>query len=557
MRKKRILFCSEFSVLNTGFSKMGRETIARIARTGNYEIAELANFGHPADPKGKSLPWKYYGVMPDNENDPAYACKSTNAFGEWRYEDTLLDFKPDVVISWLDIWMTAHQATSPLRPYYNLVWTTTCDGEPQDEEWIDLLTKCDGVFTYTDWAGEVLRKQGGNKIKLLGRNSPGVDHNIFHPVANKQAYKNPTLSNDEMLIVGTVMRNQKRKLYPDLILAFKKFLEYASERDRALANRTYLYLHTGYPDVGWDIPRLIKESGIGHKILITYICRECKTCFPSLFKDARTQCPSCGKYSAGLTNVGHGVSEEALAQIYNIFDVYVQYSLSEGLGIPLTEAASCGTPVFYTDCTGMRDFTKTLCGFPIKVQRFFREAETHRFFGLPDEDDFAAKLFNFLCKPVDMRKKRGFDTRLACEKNYSWDKSAEKYMKYVDNIPYASWDQLTKLHKPKEIANNPEDNEKFVEDAIINILGDEKYLSSYMCAKMINDLNYSARMERQGGFQVTDLSFLGMRPQYKPYNRQDVVNELLEMANNKNYWEQVRMGHIQRPTPEFIKIANS
>ena len=54
--------------------------------------------------------------------------------------------------------------------------------------------------------------------------------------------------NPEWKVIGTVMRNQRRKLFPELFEAFGKYLKKTQDKN------TYLYCHTSYPDNGWDLP---------------------------------------------------------------------------------------------------------------------------------------------------------------------------------------------------------------------------------------------------------------------------------------------------------------
>src|SRR5690606_11958664 len=100
----------------------------------------------------------------------------------------------------------------------------------------------------------------------------------------------------------------------------------------------YLYCHTSYPDLGWDIPALLKEFGLSSRVLFTYVCKNCGNAFPTFFQDAVAPCTRCGKPSAGLSNVQTSVNSETLATSYNLFDVYVQYANSGGFGVPQVEA---------------------------------------------------------------------------------------------------------------------------------------------------------------------------------------------------------------------------
>jgi glycosyltransferase involved in cell wall biosynthesis len=48
--------------------------------------------------------------------------------------------------------------------------------------------------------------------------------------------------------------------------------------------------------------------------------------------------------------------------IYNLFDLYIQYHNSEGFGIPVIEAAACGTPVIATDFSAVCDVVRKVDG---------------------------------------------------------------------------------------------------------------------------------------------------------------------------------------------------
>ena len=75
MRKKRILFCSEATFLNTGYATYTREILNYLYSTGKYEIAEMAAYGEKNDPRAANIPWKYYGVMPNQNSEPKKLSK--------------------------------------------------------------------------------------------------------------------------------------------------------------------------------------------------------------------------------------------------------------------------------------------------------------------------------------------------------------------------------------------------------------------------------------------------------------------------------------------------
>jgi hypothetical protein len=69
----------------------------------------------------------------------------------------------------------------------------------------------------------------------------------------------------------TVMRNQPRKLFPNIMSAFANALDNLYKLGLGdIADKTYLYLHTGNPDCGFDIPKEIIRYGVGNRVIVTY-----------------------------------------------------------------------------------------------------------------------------------------------------------------------------------------------------------------------------------------------------------------------------------------------
>jgi glycosyltransferase involved in cell wall biosynthesis len=54
----------------------------------------------------------------------------------------------------------------------------------------------------------------------------------------------------------------------------------------------------------------------------------------------------------------HGMSEQALARVYNIFDVLATTTMGEGFGLPMFEAMACGVPVEAPDWSALGELLK-------------------------------------------------------------------------------------------------------------------------------------------------------------------------------------------------------
>ena len=120
---------------------------------------------------------------------------------------------------------------------------------------------------------------------------------------------------------------------PNLLEGFKLF----KEKNRGV--KTKLLLHTHYGE-GWDIPKLAREYNISdEEILTTYICKVCNKYTVQSYRGQDIQCNYCkAEKSCTTTNVGHGVTEEQLNEIYNLMDVYCHPFTSGGQEIPVQEA---------------------------------------------------------------------------------------------------------------------------------------------------------------------------------------------------------------------------
>jgi glycosyltransferase involved in cell wall biosynthesis len=541
-RKKRILYVGEHSNLHTGYSVYSKAVLSRLYKTGKYDIAELACYYDHQNP-GEPLPWKIYPNTPTDEaGKQVYNSSILNEFGAWKFEETCLDFKPDIVFAIRDFWADQYMGHSPFRPFYKWVLMGTGDSDPQNEQWIATYIDTDAMFGYCDWGADLFRKSGGGLINVKGAAPAGADPDIFKPVPNQLAHKKKFGLPEDMLIVGTVMRNQQRKLYPNLIRAFAKFLTEVPEN---LARKTYLYLHTSFPDYhGWDLPFLIKEHGVGYKTLFSYICLRCGAAFPSFFQDSRTTCRRCGSMSAMMPSTHHALSRESLCEIMNLFDVYVQYATNEGLGFPMIEAASCGIPVFATDYSAMSDVVRKVKGFPIKVKDLVFKSETNCYWATPDDDDFIAKLANYLKSTEPMRNRKRYETRNAALKHYNWDETSKKWEDVFDEMQIKdrseTWESPPRYITPPSQVPANLTNEEFVRWSIQYVLGMPHLCDSYMATRLLRDLNWGVRSESLGPY-FNDASTAIEKMKFRSgFNRQEVLNELSSMRERHNFWERVR-----------------
>lgn len=534
-RRKRILLLSEASYLSTGYATYSRELLKRLHNSGKYDVAELSVYGSVDDPKRSTIPWKNYPNLPCNDEDKkVYHANPIHQFGSWRFERACLDFKPDVVFGIKDYWMDVFVKNSPFRRIFKFCWMPTVDAAPQNEEWVSAFAESDGVLTYSKFAFKQLQKQAGNSINLLGVSSPSASEE-FAP-GNKEQAKTSLGINPEHRIIGTVMRNQRRKLYPALFSAFRKYL------DRTGDTNTYLYCHTGYPDNGWDFPKLLIEYGLTSKVYFTYKCK-CGFFGAFKFSDIVQQCPKCKNFQLATTNVNEGLSTRDLARVYQSFDLYCQAANSEGFGIPAVEAAACGVPVCCTDYSAMEDFPETLGAIPIKPKAFYNELETGCLRAVIDEDHLATVFEEFFFLPEELRNIKGRQTRLKFEENYSWDRTTKLWADFVDSVDYADW-----TIPPFIVPNFPElpkfTNNKELVDWVFGVASIEgRLLNSYEHLGLLRDLNFNISKRGTCGYIFSE-STLFDQENYHPVNNEILLNILNSKINMNNFWERARAGMI-------------
>ena len=545
-RKTKILLCNEASFLNTGYATYGRELMKRLYASNKYDIAEFSTYAGATDPRFKSIPWKTYSNLPDEnsqEEKDIYQANVSYQFGEFKFEHVLLDFQPDIVVDIRDWWMLEFAERSPFRRLFHWVIMPTVDAAPQNEQWLATYSSADAVFNYSDWGYELLKKQGGGQINCVGSAPPSSDA-AYIPVPNKDVHKSRMGLNPKCKIVGTIMRNQRRKLYPDLFESFRKFLDKTNDPD------TYLYCHTCYPDIGWDIPRLLKQYGIASRVILTYQCNNCESITPSIYHDIVMECPQCGKHSAQLANVQKGLSCKELANIINLFDLYIQYANSEGFGLPQVEAASCGVPVMAVDYSAMESVIRKINGVPLKLRSRYLELETGCYRAVPDNDYTAEQLLKFFNLNEEQRTQKGHDTRKAFEKNYNWDRTAEKWMNYFDSFSVKpseqTWQSPPRIHTPASSVPENLNNAEIATFLVSQVFGEPEKVNTYMWARMCKDLNLGAWTQGSvGGMYFNEDAHADSQKPVQPFDVEIAYELCHNMCVRRNQWETERAARFQ------------
>jgi len=517
--------CAESNDINSGFGRYTKEILTRLHNNPNYEVAEFAAY-KSTDNMNKNTPWKVYpnAVADSHKDAQIYKSNPINQFGQWRFDKVVLHFKPDIVFDIRDYWMFSYQELSPLKKYYHWVIAPTIDSVPQKPEWLTTFENADVVLTHTEWAENYL-KSLHRPINIMGCVSDSVDSNTFKPITwtknyHKAKYGLPT----DSIIIGSVMRNQKRKLIAELFSSLRKLI------DQTKNNKIYLYLHTSYPEAqGWHIPELLQEYNVYNNVIFTYYCPSTQKFYPSVYKGPIAPAPDNSGQNMLFPNVLHGTSNEQLSQIYNLFDIYVQYAICEGLGIPQLEAASCGIPIFAINYSGMEEITTKVNGKKINFI-LAKELETGSDRATPDNDHLISEIKKWINLSDDEKDALSKETRNLLVLNYSWDKTASKFIEIFDSLPYKDiWDEPLEVNTNTSVPDNVTNNRDFVNYIIDNIMLEPKLKKTYFAQSLIKSLDET--------FDITDKKL-------SQADKQNTVKILEIYLNNKIFCEKIRSGEI-------------
>ena len=544
MSKKKVLVVAENHTLASGFGTYAKNLLERLYASDKYEVAEFGIYCNSS--LGKQVPWKFYPNAPDEddsqEHKDMYNSNPNNQFGAWRFDKVLLDFKPDIVLTYRDPWMDMYVSKSPLLPYFHWVWMPTVDSDPQKQSWIEGFAKTDAILCYSEFGIKTLEKDAGHLLNVVGCASPGIDPKIYKPYDKKQIRQELGLD-PNINIVGTVMRNQKRKLFPELIKAFSKFLKVAPPE---IKDNTYLLLHTSYPEKqGWNLGYHISEEHVGGKILATYICKNCRKYKIDFFRDSLNYCENCKAISSVMPSVAMGLEVPDLVKIYNSMDLYVQYAICEGFGMPQVEATACGVPIAASNYSAMEDVLQWTKGYPIKIQKMYRELETNAERVFPDNDHLVEIMINHLMLSPEEKAKKSAEVRQATIERYDWDDCAKVWMDYIDTYkPHGlqgHWNAPPNINEvPQSIPPNL-DNNQFVEWLFTVVLRQPESSYGYEATKLVRDLNIGA---------IVDHGIV------EPINRENIFQQFKSRAENQIVVEKIRVGQLSLVEDKFIGVAN-
>jgi glycosyltransferase involved in cell wall biosynthesis len=301
-KKLRIFINSNAPWATSGYSGQVSELLPLIAKEG-YPTAMCDFYGLEG---GKLM---LDGVL--------HYPKINHVYGSDAIVLHAQDFKADVVFTLQDQWVLHPNDLQQVNRYIPIC---PVDHDPIPNAVFEKLKYAYRIVSYSKFGQKELQRKG-----LMSTYIPHtVDTEVFKPL-DKAERKKASGIPENAFLVGMVAANKDnppRKSFQEVLDAFKMFLVKVPE--------ALLYIHTN-PDMpgGFPIKEYAGFIGIGDKLL-----------FPDTYQ------------------MNFNTSKEQMNLVYNAMDVLVSPSFSEGFGVPIIEAQSCGVPAIVNNWTSMPELVK-------------------------------------------------------------------------------------------------------------------------------------------------------------------------------------------------------
>lgn len=515
----KVLFLTEAHFIKTGYAIYSSNILSRLKRDG-FEVAELGVYSADSENRIKDSQWTFYSNLPSEDELKDFHSDPSNHYGKFRFESVVCDFKPDVVCTIRDLFMDDFVYYSPLRNKFHWIAMSPVDGLPQQPEWLNIANQADTLLTYTDWGRDHLKEYGINATTA----SPAASSSYFPYPESDKIKKAVGLEGKK--IIGTVMRNQPRKLFENLIEGFSIY----SKKNKDAV----LYLHTSVPDVGFNLVKLLFEHQIMSKTLFTYSCSNCKSSFPMYFSDYITWCPKCKTKTVRTSDIYSALSEEDMNKIFNLFDVYIQPACREGFGMPQAEAAACGIPIITTPYAGMNDIKNYIYECDVmKIGGFKLQNQMHMHEAVIDVQSISDAIERNIDKKKDNQRK----IRESFENRYnSWENVYQIWKDKISNVDIKkiSTEKNIRYKVNKDLSIDTKANYlEFSKNLIKEFIG-ERYLNTHLHYRIIRDLNQGYTMNDINNYFVQHFDSNG----YFNFNKKDAIDVMSKLAKRRLYWEQ-------------------
>jgi glycosyltransferase involved in cell wall biosynthesis len=471
-RKKKIVYQSDFSLAKTGFGRATKALLKYLYNTGKYEVVNYACGLQYSNPELKKTPWKSVGALPDNPQEIEQLNRDPNvarlaSYGAHYLDRVIQEEKPDVYIAVQDIWGIDFAIEKKWFDKINSVLWTTLDSLPILPTAVEKAPKIKNYWIWSNFATKALHELGHNHVETM--HGPIETESFFRLEDTKRKelrakYNIPL----DAFIIGFVFRNQLRKSVPNLLEGYALW-----KRSNPQIKNTFLLLHTHWSE-GWNIHKLAKEYDIDFReILTTYICKNCGNYEIKPFHGQDVNCRFCGsEKSQTTTNVGIGVTEGQLNEVYNLMDVYCHPFTSGGQEIPIQEAKLTELITLVTNYSCGEEMCEDEAGSLDLEWTEYREHGTEFIKASTKPNSIAKQINKVYNMSPTKRREIGQKAREWTIQNYSVETIGKKIEAFIDSSPEVNYDFSLKEEEKDQYAQVPniENNSEWLTYLYHNIL---------------------------------------------------------------------------------------
>lgn len=440
MRKKKILFQSDFSLAKTGFGRNAKAILSYLYSTGKYDLVHYCCGTNWSNQELQATPWKSVGCLPDSQQEVQDLNRDPNTARAANYGAHFLDRiikqeKPDIYLAVQDIWGVDFAIDKPWFDKINSIIWTTLDSLPILPSAIEKADKIKNYWIWSNFATKALNKMGHEHVKTV---HGAVDPSFFYRLSDHDRFelrKKLRVPTDDF-VIGFVFRNQLRKSVPNLLEGYKLF-----KQKNLKGKKTKLLLHTHFGE-GWNIMRLVKENGLDpNEILTTYICKDCKNYEIKPFHGQDVKCSHCGSEKGLITtNVGNGITEKQLNEVYNLMDVYCHPFTSGGQEIPIQEAKLTELITLVTNYSCGEEMCETgAASLPLSWTSY-REHGTEFIKASTSPKSICKQLYSVLGMNEREKKKLGEQAKQWVIDNFSTESVGKFLEDQFDNMDFVDYD---------------------------------------------------------------------------------------------------------------------
>lgn len=364
----RILYYGNEIWCNSGYGRCAHKITYGLARYG-HEVGLQANFGLLG------------GILNDGvvkHYPQGSGFSETELFANYAID------KWDIIIAQYDIW-----ALDSIPQRIQDTNAIFCPYVPIDHEFItprlkQKLDKSFEIIAMCKYGEKMLRDAGYNNVRTIYH---GVDTNVYKPIEDYDKETARTLLGfqpDDFVIGMVAMNRSGRKDIPRQLEAIKLF----RDANPDVSIKVYMHTLANQPD-GDNLSVIIQHLGL----------------------DDIVRLPNDRLYMLGY-------SDNEMSKIFQGADIMLQASPSEGFGMPIIEAQSCGVPVVATDSTSMTELLAPTPEFLVKIRDHTWAGQIPARIPIVDRDDIVEKLNKAL--NTDLSK---YEPQLHehCVRTYDWE----------------------------------------------------------------------------------------------------------------------------------------